>query len=83
LGEGFKNRNCPEFMQAGAFLGRAVHLATGGFQSANPGLPILRPLDFFFHGFNAKVETRFILITSGDLHRLAQLCDDLMEVRPE
>jgi hypothetical protein len=59
-------------MQTGAFLGRAAHLLPmADFKSADHGLPILRPLGFFFHGFNAKVETSFILITSGDLYRMA------------
>jgi len=43
--------------------------------------PPRRSPAFFFRLLNAKVETGFILITRGNLHRLPQLGDDFMEMR--
>ena len=59
----------------------AVPFEDGRHTKLQPFFPPRRSPAFFFRLFNAKVETGFILITHGNLHRLPQLGDDFMEVR--
>ena len=72
--------NVPNSHTRSYFLG---HAEAGDWPAVEGKLPNRRPLHFLFGRLIAKVKPRFILIGSGDFHRLTEFSDDVMEVQPK
>ena len=75
-----KIANVPNSHTRPCFFG---HAETRDWPAVEGNLPNRRPLHFLFGRLIAKVKPLFILIGSGDFHRLTEFSDDVMEVQPK